>query len=65
MMLLIRMALYALSAGLAGYGIGTYDTDAGTLTLQLDQMAEVITGAATFVGTFWVSRMAKRRGGAT
>lgn len=65
MMLIVRMMLYALSAGLAGYGIGTYDTAAGTLTLQLDQLAEVIAGAAAFVGTFWVSRIAKRRGGAT
>lgn len=65
MMLFIRMMLYALSAGAAGYGIGTYDAEAGTLTLQLDQLATVIGGAGTFLATFWASRIAKRRGGAT
>lgn len=65
MMLFIRMALYALSAGAAGYGIGTYDSAAGTLTLNLDQVASIIGGALTFAGTFWASRIAKARGGHT
>lgn len=65
MMLFIRMALYALSAGLAGYGIGTYDAGAGTLTFQIDQLAEVIAGAGAFLATFAASRIAKARGGAT
>jgi hypothetical protein len=65
MMLFIRMTLYALSAGAAGYGIGSYDADAVTLTLNLDQLATAIGGAGTFLATFWVSRIAKRRGGAT
>ena len=65
MMLFVRMALYALSAGAAGYGFGTYDADAGTLTLNLDQVASIIGGAATFLGTFWTSRVAKARGGKT
>ncbi len=65
MMLFVRMALYALSAGMAGYGIGTYDAGAGTLTFQIDQLAEVIAGAVAFIATFAASRIAKRRGGAT
>ncbi len=65
MMLFVRMALYALSAGLAGYGIGTYDAGAGTLTLQIDQLAEVIAGAGVFLATFAASRIAKARGGKT
>lgn len=65
MMLFVRMALYALSAGMAGYGIGTYDQGAGTFTLQLDQLAEVIAGAGAFVATFIASRIAKARGGKT
>jgi len=65
MMLFIRMVLYALSAGLAGYGVGTYDATAGTLTLHLDQLAEIIAGAGAFLATFAASRIAKARGGAT
>lgn len=65
MMLLVRMVLYALSAGLAGYGIGTYDAGAGVYSVSLDQLSEVITGAGAFVATFAASRIAKRRGGAT
>lgn len=65
MMLLVRMVLYALSAGLAGYGIGTYDAGAGVYSVSLDQLSEIVAGALGFLGTFWVSRIAKRRGGKT
>lgn len=65
MMLLVRMVLYALSAGLAGYGIGTYDAGAGVYSVSLDQLSEVIAGAGAFIATFVASRIAKRRGGAT
>ena len=65
MMLYIRMALYALFAGLAGMGIGEISADGAHFTLSIDLLAEVIGGAIGFVGTFIVGRIAKRRGGAT
>lgn len=63
--LYIRMILYALSAGAAGYGLGTFDPEAGTVTFQIDTLAQVLGGAAAFVGTFLAGRIAKRNGGAT
>lgn len=65
MMLLVRMVLYALSAGLAGYGIGTYDATSGVYSVSLDQLSEIVAGALGFLGTFAASRIAKARGGAT
>ena len=65
MSLYIRMVLYALSAGAAGYGLATFDPTTGTVTIQLDTLAQVLGGIATFVGTFIASRVAKRNGGAT
>ena len=61
MFLLIRMALYAVSSFLAGYGYAVYDAEAGTLTLNLDQIATFIVSAAVFIGTFVTSRFARRR----
>lgn len=65
MMLFVRMVLYAISAGLAGYGIGAHDAVAGVYSINLDQLSQIVAGAAGFLGTFWVSRIAKRRGGKT
>lgn len=65
MMLLIRMILYAVSAGAAGYGLAQYDPAAGTITVEVDALAQMIGGAITFMGTFWASRIAKARGGKT
>ena len=64
-MLILRMIIYALTAGLAGYGFGTYDAQSHVYTVQVDQLAEIFGGAAGFVGTYIVSRIAKRRGGKT
>lgn len=64
-MLYVRMVLYALSAGLAGYGVATFDPTAGTLTIQLDELAKIVTGIVGFIGTFAASRIAKKNGGAT
>ena len=60
-MLYIRMALYALCAGAAGYGLATFDPQAGTVTFQIDELAKMLGGAAGFVATFIASRYAKHR----
>lgn len=67
MMLTVRMILYALFAGLASQGIGVFDPAAETLTLtlQVESVAAVVTGALGFVGTFVSSRIAKAWGGVT
>lgn len=65
MSLYIRMALYALSAGAAGYGLATFDPTTGLLTIDLNQFAQVLGGIVTFIGTFIAGRIAKRNGGAT
>lgn len=64
-MLYIRMALYLIGGALAGYGLATFDPEAGTITFQIDALAQALSGLATFLGTFWVSRIAKKRGGVT
>ena len=65
MALYIRMALYALFAGLAGMGVGELSADGAHFSVSLDMLAEVIGGTIGFVGTFIASRIAKARGGAT
>ena len=65
MMLYIRMALYLLAGMLAGQGIAVFDPVAGTLTIDIENLTTLLTGLATFVGTFVVGRVAKARGGAT
>lgn len=65
MMLYVRMALYLIGGLLAGQGLAIFDPEAGTITFQIDSLAQTLTGVAAFVGTFAVSRVAKRRGGAT
>ena len=65
MALFIRMALYAVFAILAGQGLVIFDHDAGTVTFRIDDVVLLISGAIGFVGTFWASRVAKAKGGAT
>lgn len=65
MMLYIRMALYLIGGLLAGQGLAIFDPEAGTITFQIDSLAQTLTGLVAFVGTFATSRVAKRRGGAT
>ena len=64
-MLYIRMALYLIGGALAGYGLATFDPEAGTITFQIDALAQIIVGFTGYVGTFRASRIAKKRGGAT
>ena len=65
MALAIRMILYAVSAFIAGMGWASFDEGAGTLTVNLDDIATIAAGAVTFAGTFIASRWAKARGGKT
>lgn len=61
MTLYIRMALYALSAGAAGMGLGELSPDGAHFTISLDTAAQIIGGSVTFIGTFVASRFAKVR----
>jgi hypothetical protein len=63
--LYIRMAIYFIAPFIAGLGFASYNPDAGTLTVNLDDLAVVLGGIATFIGTFWAGRVAKARGGKT
>lgn len=65
MALAIRMILYAASAFIAGLGWASFDETAGTLTVNIDDLAVIFGSAVTFVGTFIASRLAKARGGKT
>lgn len=64
-MLYIRMALYLLGGLLAGQGLAIFDPEAGTITFEIDSLAQTLSGLGAFVLTFWASRISKRRGGAT
>lgn len=46
----IRLALYTLAGSLAALGVGTFDAEAGTLTLDLNQMATVLAGSSVVTG---------------
>lgn len=59
MTLAIRMILYFCSSFLAGMGVAVFNEDAGTLTLNLEQVTSIISGALVFVATFVASRFAK------
>ena len=65
MALAIRMTLYFLFPLIAGQGIGVFDPDAGTLTIQIDSVTPILTGAVGFAATFAAGRWAKVRGGFT
>ncbi len=65
MALYIRMALYAIFAGLAGMGYGELSPDGARFSVSIDALAEILVGAIGFAGTFAVSRIAARRGGKT
>lgn len=44
-MIWARMALYTVAAMLTAAGVGQFDPAAGTLTLQLDDIAAALAGA--------------------
>lgn len=64
-MLYLRMALYLVFGVLAGQGLVVFDADSGSVTFKIDDLMMAGTALAGFVGTFWASRVAKRKGGAT
>ena len=57
--------LYFLFPLIAGQGIGVFDPQSGTLTIDIDSATTVVTGAVGFAGTFAAGRWAKVRGGFT
>jgi hypothetical protein len=59
------MILYFLFPLIAGQGIGVFDPQSGTLTIDIDSATTVLTGAVGFAGTFAAGRWAKVRGGFT
>ncbi|MDO5621196.1 MAG: hypothetical protein Q4G24_06975 [Paracoccus sp. (in: a-proteobacteria)] len=64
--LYIRMILYFVFGNLSGLGFGlAFDADTGIVSIHVDQIVSVATGAAGFVATFIAGRWAKARGGAT
>lgn len=63
--LFIRMAIYAFSAFVGGYGFATFDENSMTLTINLEQLTILLTSGATFLGTYIAGRIAKARGGKT
>ena len=58
--LLVRMTLYLLFGVVAGYGLATFDGEAGTVTINVDGLATSITGILSFIGTFIVGRLGAR-----
>lgn len=65
MTLYIRMALYFLFGNLSGSAGFNFDSYSGHVTISVDDLAAAIAGIIGFVGTFLVSRLAKKRGGKT
>lgn len=63
--LAIRMVLYAVSAFLGGYGFATFDENAMTLTINLEQLSVLLMGGVVYLGTFIAGRWAKAKGGKT
>jgi len=63
--LFIRMVLYLASGMIAGAGFASFDDTAGTLTVNIDDVAAILGGIVTFAGTFIFGRFAKTRGGQT
>lgn len=65
MLLYLRMAIYVSAIPVAAYLGGTYDPVAQTLTIDLDELANLVMGLGTAAATFGTSRIAKAKGGAT
>lgn len=49
----IRLALYSLAGLAAAAGLGTFDPAAGTLTLQLDDLAAAIGASSVLTGVIF------------
>lgn len=66
MTLYIRMAAYAVFAGFAGYGVGSFDIATDTFSITVTEAVTLATqvgiGAAGFLATWKASRIAKAKG---
>ena len=66
MYLIIRMILYFIFAAVGGMGLGlNFNEATGDVSVNIDLIATAIVSFIGFVGTYWASRIAKRRGGRT
>lgn len=65
MALFIRMALYFLFSSIGTISWLAWDPSSGVLSVHVDGLAQATVGYLAFIGTFVVSRIAKRRGGDT
>ena len=65
MTLYIRMALYFAFASMASAGLIDFDDASGTVSFTVDSLVLGISGLVGYLVTFWASRIAKRKGGAT
>lgn len=62
MFLAIRMVLYAAFAMLAGQGFEFYDAETQTVTIHVDDLAQILAGAGGYFATFLLSFRDKVRG---
>lgn len=57
--LAVRMGLYAAFAALAGAEIGSWDATAGNYSVNAGDLAQIVSYALAYAGTFLASRFAK------
>ncbi len=63
--LVIRYGLIALFGALASAGLGLFDSDAGTFTIQTEDAVKVIVGALSLLIAVVWRKVAKMKGGKT
>lgn len=63
--LIIRIGLYFLGGWLASRGLAGFDPTAGTITLQVDQIAQAISGLGAVLAAIGWRGFAKASGGVT
>lgn len=66
MLLAIRLALYAASGAVAtNSDFATWDATAHVLSIHIDRLPLASLSAIMFGGSFWWSRVEKKKGGLT
>jgi hypothetical protein len=63
--LFIRIGLHVVAGALMTLGWIDYSQEAGTVTIEIDGLAQMIAGALVSLGSFVVSRIVKVKGGVT
>lgn len=58
---LLRIMLFSIFSFLAANGVGVWDAEAGTLTLQVDSLTALIVGIGGHIATLGWWRWASRR----